>query len=189
MVYGRGRELLAMIETILDAARVDAGQLKLQPQSVAGDTFVRDAIAKAFDLYGDDSVEVVVEVARDLPPILVDPAYGAGALAVLIANALDSGSAEPDRAIRVRAALPPAEQGSVPASAIALHIEYVAHSNRPSLLEMQLAGKSRNDTGRGMVLRLSLARAIIELHGGSVHVGRGPHGAAVVSCWLPIATD
>lgn len=188
MVYSRGRELLAMIETILDAARVDAGQLKLLPQPVAGDTFIRDAIAKAFDLYGDDSVEVVVEVARELPPILADPAHGSRALAVLIANALDSASSEPGRAIRVRAALPPVEIGGAASGMIGLHIEYVSHSNRPSLLEMQLAGKSRHDTGRGMVLRLSLARATIELHGGRVHVGRGPHGAAVVSCWLPIAT-
>jgi signal transduction histidine kinase len=34
---------------------------------------------------------------------------------------------------------------------------------------------------------LSLARSIIELHGGSVTVDGTPDGVPVVQCWLPLA--
>ena len=187
MVYSRGRELLAMIETILDAARVEAGQLRLSQSATEPDVLVQEAVVKAYDLLGERSVEVVAEIAPALPPLHVDVTHASRALAVLITNALESASTGPGRMIRIRGTMPATRRGSsAPADAVAFHIEYVAHSHRPSLLELQLAGKSRSDSGRGMVLRLSLARAIIELHGGRVDVGRGPHGAAVVTCWLPI---
>ena len=69
-----------------------------------------------------------------------------------------------------------------------LHIEYFTPRGRPSLLEQQFEGRIPTSSGRGMVLRLSLARAVVELHGGTVRVTRGPQGAAVVTCTLPVVT-
>ncbi len=189
MVSGRGRELLALIETILDAARVEAGQLKLKPRSLCANDLVNSAVDKAFDLQHQREVEIVVEMAPDMPNLLADEAYAARALAVLIAHALETAAHAPRRAIRIRATRPAAQanQNEHRGLMARLHIEFVAAANRPSLLELQLMGKSPTSSGRGMVLRLSLARAIVELHGGRVDVGRGTHGAAVVTCWWPTA--
>jgi hypothetical protein len=90
------------------------------------------------------------------------------------------------RAIRVRVGAAGVSDDKHPNMA-RIHIEYVAAANRPSLLEAQLRGKLHKTSGRGKVLRLSLSRAVLELHGGSVDVGHGPHGAAMVTCWLPFA--
>ncbi len=189
MVSGRGRELLVLIETILDAARVEAGQLRLAPQALAPDTLIRDALAKARDLSGNQNADIVVELAPGMPPLLVDPAHAPRALAVLITHALQTATESSPRAVRLRGTLPAVGRDQQPAPAMArFHIGFVASANRPSLLEAQLEGKLPSSTDRGMVLRLSLARAIIELHGGRIEVGRGPHGAAVVTCWLPVIT-
>jgi len=190
MVAGRGRELLALIETILDAARVEAGQLQLKPRAISANSLLDGALDKAFDLEHRRDIEVIVEMAQDMPELMADQTYASRALAVLIAHALETAAHAPRRAIRLRATRPSAQTGQgEPARPMArLHIEYVAAANRPSLLELQLLGKSPNSSGRGMVLRLSLARAIVELHGGRVDVGRGTHGAAVVTCWWPTNT-
>jgi signal transduction histidine kinase len=186
MVSGRGRELLALIETILDAARVEAGQLSLAKRAVKPGLLVHDAVVKARDLHAMKQVDVVVEIPNDLPRVEIDPTHGARAVAVLVAHAMDTASSVHSRRVRVRASRPsgPVDDGP---EMVRLHIEYVAASNTPSLLEAQLRGKLHQQTGRGKVLRLSLARSVIELHDGRVEVGRGPHGAAVVTCWLPVA--
>lgn len=189
MVSGRGRELMALIETILDAARVEAGQLSLLPRAMKPDHLVQDAVIKARDLHGPKAVELSVEVPTELPRIEIDPTYGARAVAVLVAHAMDTASTVHSRRVRVRASRPSEASDAEGPEMVRLHIEYVAASNTPSLLEAQLQGKLHKQTGRGKVLRLSLARSIIELHRGRVEVGRGSHGAAVVTCWLPIAGE
>ena len=187
LVQGRGRELLALIETILDAARVEAGQLQLMPTAVHIDELIAEALKTARNLRAEQRLEVIVEMARGIPPIMVDTTYGARAVAVLIAHAMQTATNARGRSIRVRGSLPARAQYSGDTMA-RVDIEYVEAASRPSMLEAQLAGKLTTGTGRGMVLRLSLARTIIELHNGRVEVGRGPHGAAVVTCWLPIAS-
>jgi signal transduction histidine kinase len=188
MVSGRGRELLALIETILDAARVEAGQLSLMLRAMPPTSLVHSAVDKARDLHGPEPVEVAVEIPRDLPLLEVDPTYGARAVAVLIAHAMDSaGGHAHARRVRVRGGVPAQLDDDEPM--VRLDVEFVAASNTPSLLEAQLRGKLHKQTGRGKVLRLTLARSIIELHRGRVEVGRGAHGAAIVTCWLPAAGE
>ncbi len=187
LVQGRGRELLALIETILDAARVEAGQLQLMPAPVHIDEFVAEALQTARNLRAERKLEVIVEMARGIPPLNVDLTYAARAVAVLIAHAMQTATGARSRSIRVRGSLPARAQYAG-ASLARIDIEYVTQSSRPSMLEAQLAGKLTAGSGRGMVLRLSLARTIVELHHGRVEVGRGPHGAAVVTCWLPTST-
>jgi len=189
MVAGRGRELMALIETILDAARVEAGQLSLLPRAMKPDHLVRDAVLTARDLHGPKAVDVTIEIGGDLPRVEIDPTYGARAVAVLVAHAMDTASTVHSRRVRVRGSQPSEVRDDEGPPMVRLHIEYVAASNTPSLLEAQLRGKLHKQTGRGKVLRLSLARSIIELHRGRVEVGRGPHGAAVVTCWLPVAGE
>jgi signal transduction histidine kinase len=182
MVSSRGRELLAMIETILDAARVEAGQLKLAPESLSARELIDRGLATAFDLVGGRAVEVTIELAHDMPPLLADPVRGAGALAVLFAHAMTEAAMAKGGVVRVRATLS-SDASRLPR----IHIEHASPRTRPSLLEEQLSGRSPTQYARGTALRLSLARAIVELHGGRVDVGRGARGEAVLSCFWPAA--
>src|SRR4029077_18520784 len=52
LIDRRGRELLALIETILDAARVDAGQLSLVVDACDAHLMLAEAVAKGKDLGG-----------------------------------------------------------------------------------------------------------------------------------------
>lgn len=188
IVVSRGRELLALIETILDAARVEAGQLELVTQPTRADELLRAALAKSRDLHGGDDVEVVVEMAPDMPWLQVDTAYGPLALAVFLSHAMQTAADGQGRALRVGGSVPAQARTDQPGGdpMARLQIEYASTTVPPELLDAQLSGRSPAASGRGVALRLALARALIDLHGGRVEVDRGPHGAAVVTCWLPV---
>jgi len=97
-------------------------------------------------------------------------------------------SSEPARALRFGASLPAGDTAAlrVPGPLLArFQVEYASSATPPEMLEAQLRGLSPTSSGRGTAVKLSLARALVELHGGRVEVGRGTHGGAVVTCWLP----
>jgi signal transduction histidine kinase len=188
LVTSRARELLALTETILDAARVEAGQLRLTKEPVSCADLVRAAVEKADDLRATSGTEVVLQLSDDLPLLAVDPVHTGRALAVFIAHAVESASAAPGRVIRVRAVRQSRRDRLQVGPLVRLQIEYVARSKRPSLLEQQLQGDALDYADRGLILRLSLARAVVELHGGSVDVQRSIQGAALVSVRLPVTT-
>lgn len=187
LVASRGRELLALIETILDAARVEAGQLELVRAPMSATALVQSALEKSRDLCADRATEVVVELGPEPPTLLVDPAYAPRALAVLVSHAV---LATPDTAggtVRVSTMAPTQRRREAGGPRLArIRIEYPERSASPAEIEALLRGVSASSAGRGMVLRLGLARSLVELHGGKVAVERTAAGAGIVSCWLPL---
>lgn len=181
MVSTRGRELLALIETILDAARVEAGVLALAPRFVSAEVFVHDALAKARDLRTGAPVDAIVELAPDMPPFIVDSAYAPRSLGVVLAHAMDLAADARGHTVRVRVHVAHEDAGFG-----VVQIELAGTEARLEVLQAQLRGQLPTSSGRGMVLRLSLARAIVELHGGRVDVNAAAAGATVVSCRLPL---
>jgi signal transduction histidine kinase len=183
LISTRGRELLALIESILDTARVEAGQLTLMPRAMDVAALVTDAARKARELAGDASPDVIVEVADKLPPVPVDPAYAARALAIIVAHAVRIASADPTaHGVLVRATHPASL-----AKHVYIDIEFGPRCTTTAELEALFARRATS-RGRGLTLGLSLARSILELHGGSVKVEGAPDGAVIVECRLPLVS-
>ncbi|MFO0571317.1 MAG: HAMP domain-containing sensor histidine kinase [Polyangiaceae bacterium] len=180
LISKRGRELLALIETILDASRVEARLLTLSREQVKVTDLFQEALAKGRDLGGDGDVEVVAEVVDGVPDLEVDRLRLTRALATIIGHALRSS----ERAyVRMRAA---------PSRAGGARIDVEVPSTR--LTARELAGMLDPNPNpgerehRGLALGLSLARAIIELHGGTVNVtDRGQKGS-VFTVRLPVSS-
>ncbi len=172
MIDRRGRELLALIETILDAARVEAGQLSLVLDAAEVPALLEDAAMKGIDLASSPEVIIIPSWDPDLPLVRVDPVRVPRALATFMAHALRSttsgelhvhGSAVPG-GVRIDIELPRPDPG----------------------LEALLKPNPRRATTqhRGLALGLRLARSVVELHGGNVEIGeRG--GVPAVSVLLP----
>jgi signal transduction histidine kinase len=169
LIERRGRELLALIETVLDAARVEAGQLQLVREPVTVSDLFGACIAKARDLGGDRYVEVVAEIAEGVPVISVDQLRVGRALATLVGHAIRSSEKS---YVRMRAA--PSRAGGV-----RMDIEVPSTRLSGRQLERMLdPSREPGSEHRGLALGLSLARAIFELHGGGVVVtDRGTKGS------------
>jgi signal transduction histidine kinase len=181
LIATRGRELLGLIESILDAARVEAGQLTLDPQPTAVGGLIAGAIRKARELSSDAVGEVVVEVGDTLPLIAVDQAYATRAIAVIVAHALRTGAADPSaRLVRMTATA----MGVLRNQYVRIDIEYGSRDVPPDELEA-LFSRQTTSRGRGLTLGLSHARSVIELHGGSLEVDGAPDGRPVCRAHFP----
>lgn len=181
LISKRGRELLGLIETILDAARVEAGQLTLSARPMQTARLVTEAARKARELAGEGDAPVVLEVEGGLPTIPGDPAYATRALAVIVAHGIRTAAADPSaRVTTVRATLP-----ARPGDRICVDVEFGSRDVTRDELEMLFA-RQATGRGRGLTLGLSLARSVIELHGGTVEVEGTPDGGAVCHAWFPL---
>lgn len=201
LIRTRGRELLGLIETILDAARVEAGQLKLSPRYVALDWLLSEAARKAGELIGErlearlapppseagppssravaPPAPPIVEIDPGLPSVIVDATHGTRAIAVIIAHALHAAMQDPSaRAVRVQA-------HTAANRKIGIDILYGTHEGSAEI--GALVGAPAVSRARGLILGLTLARRVIELHRGEVTVDTMPDGRAVCRVLFPAA--
>jgi signal transduction histidine kinase len=181
LIARRGRELLGLIETILDAARVEAGQLNLHVRPTQVGRLVTEATRKARELAGDADAPVVVEVSGGLPSVPGDPAYATRALAVIVAHGIRTSAMDPGSPPTVVRATLPARPGD----RVCIDVEFGSREVTRDELEMLFA-RQATGRGRGLTLGLSLARSVIELHGGTVEVEGQRDGGALCRVWFPL---
>jgi signal transduction histidine kinase len=166
LIIQRGHELLALIETILDAARVEAGQLTLVRTEESIGELLQLAIEKGKDLSSDSDVIVLAEVPEGTPKLWVDRVRLSQALATFVGHARRTAE-RPSLRIRVESD----DVGDKPTLArrrIRIHIEVPSARFSAHDLEAMLNPEQQPGQHRGLALALRLAKAIVELHGGRV---------------------
>ncbi len=168
-----GRELLALIETILDAARVEARQLQLVREPVSLDELVSDIVEKGRHLAGDNAVDVIGDIASGVGVVEVDRVRFSNALATFVGHA---GRSVPGALVRLHIA--PLENSQV---GFALEIPSPRELRDSDAEETTGTYKAMPSPHRGLALGMGLARSIIELHGGKIYrVNRGKKGLRFV---------
>jgi signal transduction histidine kinase len=173
-----GRELLALIEMILDAARVEARQLKLLREPVTVGDLMHDIIEKGRYLAGDNPLEVVGDIADGIGLLEVDRVRIASALGTFLGHA---GRSTPGALIRLHIAQVGADKVG-----FAIEMPQPAYRGEPSLStrssQPTLSGVPLPAVHRGLALGMGLARSVIELHGGALTVqDRGPKGQRFIA--------
>jgi signal transduction histidine kinase len=173
VIEHRGRELLALIETILDAARVEAGQLKLVVDEMDVAALLNEATLKGRELAAEFERPVVIEAAPEMPRLRVDHVRMPRAIATLVAHALRTSEAA---TVRVTASV---QEGYL----VRVDVELMSSDFNAVRLESMLDPNRDPGVGehRGLALGLRLSRAVTELHGGKLIVSsRGVGGALSV---------
>jgi signal transduction histidine kinase len=168
MILQRGRELLVLIETILDAARVEAGQLHLEIKDEPIQDLLDMSLDKARDLSPDQDVLTRFDIPQEVPHIAVDRLRFAQALATFLAHARRT-SERGSLRVLVQAE-PKDERPSLKRRKITLHIEIPSSRFSAQELEGMLHPEQQPGQHRGLALALRLAKSVIELHGGTVAV-------------------
>ncbi len=170
VIRHRGAELLTLIQTILDAARVEAGQLVLDRSPVAVDTVVFDAVSSAREMSARGAVPVVVDLDPGLPEVEADVSRLVEALAALIRHALKT---SPSGEVLVTADLGPGGREVI------IGIDAPSRMMPAASLARLLLPGGENTLPRelgGLALGLSLAHSLLVLHGGDVEVSDSPRG-------------
>ena len=195
LIASRGRELVALVETLLDSARVEAGQLGVALREADMVEVLNDARRKAGELvHTDEEVELVF--GDRLPRVSVDADHLTRAFALVIAHALKSRSgSSPDFGALTARSNGPRPFGEYSASghdavvvrvrnvgdAIRVDVEHRATGPTAAALEELYFTAKR---GRGLRLGLRLARTIFELHGGRIEVLEKTNGRPAVACFI-----
>lgn len=187
IIEQRGRELLHLIETILDAARIEAGALTLAREDAHIAELLAHAVERGREVVIDHVLRVVLDVQPGLPRMQVDARRLVQALSAIIVTA---GRFAAGRTVWVRAGLADRTDR--------LAIDVVVSEARLSGGELTRIFEAFREPERArrlgsMGLGLSVARAVVQLHGGSVEARSTPvrpethTGGVSFAMWLPLA--
>jgi signal transduction histidine kinase len=169
--------LNAMLRTIMDISEVQAGALKLDLETFP----LAPIVAGLLDLYDDVAQEKNIAVVAAIDPAGLVTA-DRNRLQLLLGNLLDNAIKYTPNGGRVEigaAFLPGSTQITVRDNGIG-----IAPEDLPRIWERLYRGdKSRSQ--RGLGLGLSLVKAFVEAHGGTVTATSGPEGGSVFTVTLP----
>jgi signal transduction histidine kinase len=179
IIEQRGRELLYLIDTILDAARVEAGELTVSPEWTRVGDVVMPAVLDARELTAGMQVNITGEIQPGVPRILVDATrltQGLTAIILVAARFAEKGH------VLVRAAMP--SKGEQMRIDVEVTGRGISAADREKIFDaFKHADRARRHGSLG--LGPSLARAIVELHGGGIDVETTEAGGTVFHVWVP----
>jgi signal transduction histidine kinase len=179
IIEQRGKELLYLIDTILDAARVEAGALTVSPEWTRVGDVVMPAVLDARELTAGMHVDITGEIQPGVPRILVDATRLTQGLTAIILVA--SRFAEQGHVV-VRAAMP--SKGEQLRIDVEVTGRGISATDREKIFEaFKHADRARRHGSLG--LGPSLARSIVELHGGGIDVETTEAGGTVFHVWVP----
>lgn len=91
-ILASGRNLLGLVDSVLDVSRIESGSVPVTQEVVALDEMARSCVAAIQDQARHGAVEIANIVPEDLPPLRVDPAHLRKILIQLLDNAVKFGS-------------------------------------------------------------------------------------------------
>ena len=183
-VLTSGRHLLLLINQILDMAKVESGKMNLIVSDLSMKSLLNDIVMLFADMVGKKKIEMLLEIADDLPHIEADELKVKEVLYNLLSNAVKF-TPEGGK-IDLRAKKADAE--------IEIVIWDTGIGIAPENMEKIFEGFFRVDTPysrvtEGTGLGLPLSRKLVELHGGKLSVeSPGLNKGTLIRFTLPIVS-
>jgi len=184
IIEQRGRELLVLIDTILDSARVEAGELEVSPSPSQVSDVVMSAVLEARDLTVGTEVKILGEIQPGIPELMID---GSRIVQALTAVVMTAARFSDKGIISVRATLP-ADEGERLRIEVETSGEGLPMVEREKIFDAFKSAESARRQG-GLGLGLQLARSIVEIHTGTIEVANTDHGGMIFRIWLPVKND
>jgi signal transduction histidine kinase len=178
VIHEEGERIERLVKDLLDLARFEAGGLALALEKVDVDELFERVSDRHAQAAADKNVTIVIEPNDDDIRLVADPHRLEQALQNLASNALRHtppggairlGAARDERAVRLWVA----------DSGVGIPAEHLPHV----FDRFYKADQSRSQAGSG--LGLSIVKAIVERHGGTVSVRSRPHEETVFEIVLP----
>jgi PAS domain S-box-containing protein len=159
-IRGSGAHLLELINDILDLSKAEAGQIELVEEPVEVEPLVGACLAMLSPRAQQAGVELIAEVAGDLPNLLADERKLRQALLNLITNGIKF--TPPEGQVRVRARMA-GDSLQIEVADTGIGIAQVDIPKALSAFGQIDSALSRRHTGTG--LGLPLTKRLVEAHG------------------------
>jgi signal transduction histidine kinase len=181
-VLSSTQSLVALVDSILDLATVDAGILTLSLDTIAPLKLVEDAELGLKDrlLDADITIDHVLDPA--VPELVVDETRMRQVLYNLLSNAV--ASSRPGSKVRVKTRREEGANGGRVVVSVIDQGRGMSTAQAKAAFEPFETGQ--NTVGNGAGLGLTLSRALVELHGGTMQLWSREGLGTVVRCVLPL---
>lgn len=157
------RRLERLVEDLQELSRVEAGQLSLRRRPVSVGESLEPVLARLGPQFREKGVQLVVEVPRSLPRVLADPDRIGQVLTNLLGNALQYTPAGGRVVVRAWAT-----EGEVAVSVADTGIG-IPSEHLPFVFDrFYRVDRSRSRAGGGAGIGLTIAKGLVELHGGRI---------------------
>lgn len=168
-----------LIAELLDISRIDSGRLEIRRQPVD----IAAAVRRHVDAHvaaGQDPDRFRVDVTGPLPDLWADPDKVDQVLGNLLENAVRHG----EGTVTIDLAPSSAREQSGTGTAVTVSDEGpgIPEESMGRVFTRFWRGSKRGGTGLG----LYIVKGIVEAHGGTITVGRGPRGGAEFRFVLPV---
>ena len=151
----------SLVDDLLELSRMESGQFQIEAEPMVLANLVQSVKKQFSDVARLQEVEIVTEVAEDLPPVLADGEKLAQVFVNLVENALKFTPAKGAISIRAQAG---DEYVQVRLQDTGIG---VAPQHLPHIFErFYKVNRSRRDSGTG--LGLSIVKQLVEAHGGQI---------------------
>ncbi len=174
-IYISGRQLLTLINDILDLSKVDAGKLEVKMEKLDLTPIIYNVVSTASGLVGAKPVQLKIDLPQSLPPVYADRSRIGQVLLNLYSNAAkftDEGSItvsafEVDEGVMVSIR----DTGSgIPTESLDLVFE-----------EFKQADLGKRDPRSGAGLGLAISRQLLTLMGGRIWAESAPGEGTTLS--------
>ena len=181
-IHRSGEHLLEIISDILDVARIDAGQIKLDEDSVSVDELIESSRALIQERAEANGLEITVSLPPETQILFCDSRKMKQILINLLSNAVKFTGCGGSISIGARIDEPTGDiVFQVRDNGIGMSVEDVPRVLEPFVqIESSL---TRHHEGTG--LGLPLVKKLTELHGGSLELETAPGKGTVASVRLP----
>ena len=173
------RRMDSMIRDLVESARLESGQLRLQKHELDMRRFLLDLMDR---LKGSMAVErVVVEAPDALPSVRADPDYLERIVVNLLSNALKYSDPTTEVAVSLRQ-----KDGAVVTSVVDRG-PGIASEELPHLFTRYYRAHTPSEKVEGLGLGLYITKGLVEAHGGRVWVESEAGKGSTFSFSLPIS--
>jgi PAS domain S-box-containing protein len=181
-ISATGDKLLRFIRDLLDAERIGAGLLRIQPVPTELSDLLREGVEAVSPTAEERGIRVALEVLGQCPRLRLDPARLEQVVSNLLSNALRFTREGGTVTVRLDARAPEVVTVTVEDEGPG-----VPPGERQSIFDRFVQGRTASAApGRGSGLGLAIAKGITELHGGRIWVGDGAGGGAAFHVELPV---
>jgi signal transduction histidine kinase/methyl-accepting chemotaxis protein len=165
LIYNSGQHLLALINDILDIAKIEAGRMELVHEAIHVEDIINDMLATSNSLIKDKPIAVAVNIAKNLPPVYADKLRLSQILLNLFSNAVKFTA---KGQITLTAAIEEAEPDKVSIAVIDTGIGIPADKLDAVFDRFRQADSSTTREYGGSGLGLAICKELVEMHGGQL---------------------
>ncbi len=181
VITRESERLSRLIDNVLDFSRIEGGRRTYERAPAPVEPLVRESLEPFAYPLAQGGFKVEVDVAADLPDVMMDAAAVGQALANLIDNAIKYSGTR--KAVRVGAAM----VGGELALSVADEGIGIAPAEHARVFEkFYRVGRSDTQGRRGSGVGLALVRHVAEAHGGRVTVESRPGEGSRFTIFLPV---